>query len=176
MSVSAKFFDVDRAPHPGATGFDVEDRLAIINVINSYADSWDSDDMDRFFTLFTKNAKCAIYLSDSEPNFFAGEEFRAAFRDIRASARTDGLGPTHCNTNLMVKEQTDRSAVVETYMLYIPLDIASLNIAEETLANTRITGTARYIFSMQKANDGVWRIDDYAMTYKQRVVEEPRDA
>ena len=50
----------------------------------------------------------------------------------------------------MVKEQTKDIARVEMYMLYLPVDVASLEEPEVSRLNTRITGTGRYIFSLVK--------------------------
>ena len=41
-------FDNSRTEPPGATGFNVEDRLAILNLLNSYASGYDADDFDRW--------------------------------------------------------------------------------------------------------------------------------
>ena len=77
----------------------------------------------------------------------------------------------HANTNLNIQEQTSDRALAETYMLYIPMEIADFNDGEKTQNETKITGTARYVFNLLKGDDGTWRIDNYTITYFQKVVE-----
>lgn len=158
--------------HPGSTDFDVKDRLAIINLCNSYADCYDKGDMDQWFELFTEDIKCSIYLSDNTPTIASGDEFRSLLNRFRTGAEAAGTAPLHCNTNLNIQQQTNDRAVAETYILYIPMEVAAFNVPEKSLTETRITGTARYLFNLLKGDDGIWRIDDYSITYKQSVVEQ----
>jgi hypothetical protein len=157
--------------HPGNTNFNVEDRMAIINLCNSYAAGYDADDFEQWLKLFTDDPSCTVRLADAEPTIFHGDNFRNAFQEMRASASRHHVKPLHYNTNLRVTSQSDRSAVVESYMLYVPLDVSVLRDAVQTLSNTRITGTARYLFSLLKGEDGVWRIDKYSIKFDQLVVE-----
>ena len=53
----------------------------------------------------------------------------------------------------------------------MPLDAEKLHLPEETLNNTNITGTARYIFTVIKDIKNIWKIDSYIIKYKQSVVE-----
>lgn len=157
--------------HPGSTDFDVKDRLAIINLINSYADCFDRDDMEQWFTLFTDDIKCSIYLSDNEPVIVSGDEFKSLLTRFRVGSAEAGRQPLHANTNLNIQQQSADRAVAETYMLYVPMEIAAFNVPEKSLTETRITGTARYLFNVLKGDDGIWRIDEYRITYLQKVVE-----
>ena len=163
--------EVEERIHPGSTDFNVEDRLAIINLCNSYAAGYDADELEGWCELFTDNPKCIVYLADAEPNVFSGDDFRNGFKQMRDSASEHRIKPLHYNTNLRVIEQSDRRAVAESYMLYVPLDVSVLRDAVQTLSNTRITGTARYLFSLLKGEDGVWRIDKYSIKFDQLVVE-----
>ena len=157
--------------HPGGAVFDIADRLAIINLVNAYGDWYDSDDMELWFTLFVENPKCTIFVSDSEPLVVStGPEFRALMMEYRTSARDLGVEPVHSNTNLTVKKQTKDRALAETYMLYIPVNRATLNVPEMSRKNTLITGTGRYLFDLQKGDDDVWRICEYWITMKQSAV------
>ena len=78
-------FDNSRTLHPGATGFNIEDRLAIINLCNSYSSGYDADDFDRWLTMFTSDPVCTIHRAASEPIKLTGAEFRNAFTEFRAS-------------------------------------------------------------------------------------------
>lgn len=161
--------------HPGSTDFDVKDRLAIINLINAYADCFDKNDMDQWFTLFTDDIECTTYLSDSEPVIVSGDGFKEMFSRFRGAVASAGTQPMHADTNLNIQEQTSDRAVAEAYMLYIPMEIAAFNVGEKTQNETRITGTARYLFNLLKGGDGTWRINNYTITYYQRVVEVSAD-
>ena len=157
--------------HPGSTDFDVKDRLAIINLINGYADCFDKNDLEQWYTLFTDDKECTTYLSDSDPVVVSGNGFEEMFSRHRGGMATAGIQPMHANTNLNIQEQTSDRALAETYMLYIPMEIADFNDGEKTQNETKITGTARYVFNLLKGDDGTWRIDNYTITYFQKVVE-----
>ena len=169
-AMNTQMIDADTI-HPGTTNFDVADRLAIINVCNSYARYYDTANLETWFKLFTDDVKCSVSLSDNEPVIVAGDGFRDMFITFRQSATDHGVTPRHCNTNLAVLQQSADHAVVESYMLYVPLEIALLNVPQETLTKTRLNGTGRYVFNLLKGHDGVWRISDYTITYDQKVVE-----
>jgi hypothetical protein len=157
--------------HPGNTEFDVKDRLAIINLINGYADCFDKNEMDKWLTLFTDDIECTTYLGDNAPATVSGEAFGEQFSRFRAGMTVAGTQPMHANTNLNIQEQTSDRAVAEAYMLYIPMEIAAFNVGEKTQNETRITGTARYLFNLLKGGDCTWRINSYTITYYQKVVE-----
>ena len=157
--------------HPGGTKFNVQDRLAIINLVNSYADDYDHNNFEEYLRLFTKDIKCTVYLNDSDPITVQSKQFIEMMRGFRLSAIENQVSPLHFITNLNVKEQTKNKAVVETYVIYVPLDAEKLHLPKETLNNTNITGTARYIFTVIKDIKNIWKIDSYIIKYKQSVVE-----
>ena len=157
--------------HPGQTNFNVKDRLAIINLVNSYADDYDHNNFSEYLKLFSKDIKCTVYTNDSDPVTIQGDGFREFMFGLRSSALKNNVGPLHFISNLNIKEQTSNSAIVETYVMYVPLDTSRLNLPEETLNNTKITGTARYIFSVEKDLKEIWKIKSYVIKYRQSVVE-----
>ena len=157
--------------HPGQTGFNIEDRLAIINLVNSYADDYDHNNFNDYLKLFTEDIKCSVYLNNEEPLVVQGIQFEEMMKGFRSSASKNNVGPLHFITNLNIKEQTKDTAVVETYVAYIPLDTSNLHLPEETLNNTKITGTARYIFSVTKDIENIWKIKGFVIKYRQSVVE-----
>ncbi|MDB9926670.1 nuclear transport factor 2 family protein [Hyphomicrobiales bacterium] len=157
--------------HPGQTNFNVKDRLAIINLVNSYADDYDHNNFSEYLKLFSKDIKCTVYTNDSDPVTIQGDGFREFMLGLRSSALKNNVGPLHFISNLNIKEQTSNSAIVETYVMYVPLDTSRLNLPEETLNNTKITGTARYIFSVEKDLKEIWKIKSYVIKYRQSVVE-----
>ena len=157
--------------HPGQTGFNIEDRLAIINLVNSYADDYDHNNFNDYLKLFTEDIKCSVYLNNEEPLVVQGIQFEEMMKGFRSSASKNNVGPLHFITNLNIKEQTKDTAVVETYVAYIPLDTSNLHLPEESLNNTKITGTARYIFSVTKDIENIWKIKGFVIKYRQSVVE-----
>ena len=56
-------------------------------------------------------------------------------------------------------------------MTWAPQEIAAFNLPEKSFVETRITGTARYTWSLLKGDDGIWRIERYRIAYLQKVVE-----
>ena len=165
-TLPSDFIETDPT-HPGSADFDVADRLAVINLCNAYGEGYDSGDLDEWFKLFTENPTCTIRLSDSAPIFSSGDEWRRQMKSYRTGAQDLGIAPIHSVTNLTVKIQTRNRALVETYILYVPVDIATLNNPEESRQSTRLTGTAQYVFGVVKGDDGIWRIDEYWITMKQ---------
>ncbi|MFT5484869.1 MAG: hypothetical protein ACI9UU_001077 [Candidatus Azotimanducaceae bacterium] len=157
--------------HPGSTHFDAKDRLAIINLCNAYADGFDKNELDTWFTLFTDQPTCTTYLSDSEPAVVSGDDFQNLFKSFRQRMVDVGTKPMHLDTNLHILEQAGERAVAEAYMLYIPMEIAAFNVPEKSLLETRITGTARYVWNLLKGDDEIWRIEAYTIRYNQQVVE-----
>lgn len=157
--------------HPGNTDFNVKDRLAIINLCNAYANHFDKNEIESWFTLFTENPTCVICLSDNPPVTVMGDDFKNLLSQYRAAMVTAGTQPLHLDTNLTIHEQTDKRAIAEAYILYMPLEIAAFNIPEKTFSETGITGTARYTWNLLKADDETWLIDSYRISYFQKVVE-----
>lgn len=167
---SATLFDGSKALLPGATGFNVEDRLAIVNLCNSYASGYDADDFERWHLQFVTDPVCTIYNADTETIRLVGDDFRKAFETFRAKATRDNIQPLHYSSNLMIKEQTEETAVAEMYMLYIPFrhDAQDGNGIHPGALNT--TGTSRYRFQLVKGDDNIWRIAEYRISFDQAVV------
>ena len=162
-------FDNSRTAHPGATGFDIEDRLAIINLCNSYSSGYDADDFDRWLALFTSEPVCTIHRAGGEPTRLEGDEFRHAFNEFRADATKRNVQPLHYSSNLMIKEQTKDTAIAEMYMFYIPFDINAQDEQGIHGGALDLTGTARYRFKLVKAED-VWLIAGYSISFDQKTV------
>ena len=168
---AASLFDSSKKVLPGATGFNVEDRLAIVNLCNSYASGYDADDFERWRMQFVTDPVCTIYNADTETIRLVGDDFRKAFETFRATAKQKNIQPLHYSSNLMVKEQTEQIAVAEMYMLYIPFrhDAQDGNGIYPGALNT--TGTSRYRFQLVKGDDSTWRIAEYRISFDQAVVQ-----
>lgn len=160
-------FDNSRDTHPGAIGFNVEDRLAIINLCNSYASGYDAADLERWFLLFTHNPICTIHNMDAQPVRLEGAAFRAAFESLRHSETPLTVQPLHYNGNVTVKTQTANTATSEMYMIYIPFDVTAQDHNGIHAGALNATFTSRYRFNVVKIED-VWRIAEYAIYFDQR--------
>lgn len=165
----APSFDNSRTAHPGATGFDIEDRLAIINLCNSYSSGYDADDFDRWLALFTSDPVCTIHRAGGESTRLEGNEFRHAFNEFRTDATKRNVQPLHYSSNLMIKEQTKDTAIAEMYMFYIPFDINAQDKQGIHVGALDLTGTSRYRFKLVKTKD-VWSIAEYSISFDQKVV------
>lgn len=67
--------------YPGHTDFDVADKLAILNLVNSYSETYDRDHIDEWFALFTEEPKVTGHMGDQEPFCIPGQNFRDFFRE-----------------------------------------------------------------------------------------------
>ena len=168
---AGSLFDTSKKLHAGATGFNVEDRLAIVNLCNAYASGYDADDFERWRLQFVTDPVCTIYNADTETIRLVGDDFWNAFETLRATATEKNIQPLHYNSNLTVKEQTEQTAVVEMYILYIPFrhDAQDGNGIHPGALNT--TGTSRYRFQLVNGDDSAWRIAEYRISFDQAVVQ-----
>jgi hypothetical protein len=168
---AGSLFDNSKKVHPGATGYNVEDRLAIVNLCNAYASGYDADDFERWSMQFVTDPVCTIYNADTETVRLVGDDFRKAFEAFRANATQQNIQPLHYSSNLTIKEQTELTAVAEMYMLYIPFrhDAQDGNGIYPGALNT--TGTSRYRFQLIKGDDKAWRIAEYRISFDQAVVQ-----
>ncbi len=167
---SATLFDNSRDVDPGATGFNAEDRLAIMNLCNSYASGYDANDFERWRLQFVADPVCTIYNAGTETIRLVGDDFRRAFEGFRATATQQNIQPLHYSSNLMVKEQTEHTAIVEMYMLYIPFNLNAMDRNGIHPGALDITGTSRYRFQLTKGDDNTWRIAEYRISFDQVVV------
>ena len=158
-------FDNSRIEHPGATGFDVEDRLAILNLLQSYASGYDADDFDRWRMQFINDPVCTIYNAGNETIRLTGDDFYKAFEGFRSIATQQNVQPLHYSSNLMVKEQNEQTAVAEIYMLYIPFNQDAQDNSGIHPGALSITGTSRYRFQLIKGDDNAWRIAEYLISF-----------
>ena len=152
--------------HPGRTDFDVADRLAILNLVNSYSEGYDLDNFDEWLKLFTDDIVCKVKLGNQPEGTYAGDEFRKFLRDYRTYSADSNIVPRHFISNLSVKQQSSKLAKVVAYICFVRGDQNTLHTPG--VKEQPVTGTARYTFVTRKdAGDGVWRISEYAIDYDQ---------
>ena len=152
--------------HPGNTQFNVNDRLAIVNLVNGYAEYYDHGDLDAWFGLFVDTPNVTVKLGNTEPMVAEGEAFTAFMSSYRKTSVENGIIPRHLVTNVCVREQFANAAKVDAYITFIPLDTAGMD-TPRTKGKIDISGTALYRFQVEKGIDGIWRIRRYHINYDQ---------
>jgi len=118
----------------------VRNRMEINDLLNSYAHSFDSSNLDAYYDLFTEDARIDVG---------AGEGDKAAMIEVisAGSAALAGTETRHFITNVTVDELSDASASGMAYFLYT-----------ETVGQTLSPGmTGSYTFKLVREN-GRWRI------------------
>jgi len=156
--------------HPGNANFDVADRLAIINLIGSYAESYERNHIDGWFELFTKEPKVTVHMGEQPPACVSGPDFKAFFCDYLNTSLGNGIVPRHLVSNIHVRQQSERQAEASAYITYIPLP-GELLQTPQAKEETRVTGTALYVFQLEKGDgDDIWRIREYTIRYDQAEV------
>lgn len=156
-----------KTDHPGKTQFDVNDRLAIVNLINTYAESFDRNDIEKWLSLFTDEPKVTFVMGNSEPLVLSGKTFKDWFLvNAGNSEEETGVIHRHLVSNVSVKQQSSNKAEVVAYITYIPLDVAELH-TPRAKGKIDITGTARYAYQVEKGADSIWRIREYNAKYDQ---------
>jgi hypothetical protein len=141
--------------------------LAIINLINTYAEYFDQGDIDEWIALFTVDPKVTVHMGNAAPVTVSGQAFKEFFGSFREKLEKEmGVIPRHLVTNVSVKQQSASEAEVAAYITYIPLDKDQL-YTPVVKSKINITGTALYKFQAEKGADGIWRIREYTIRYDQ---------
>lgn len=96
----------------GKTTFSVINRLAIRNLIDSYALAFDNYDADAWFRLFTPDAVFAVGTSCAPHRIQSGEAFHTFWRDRIATFKRNKDQRRHLMSNVTFLEETDTSAHV----------------------------------------------------------------
>jgi hypothetical protein len=101
-----------RASAEGKTTFSVANRLAIRNLIDSYALAFDNYDADAWFRLFTPDAVFAVGTSCAPHLVQSGEAFYTFWRDRIATFKRNKDQRRHLMSNVTFIEETESSAHV----------------------------------------------------------------
>ncbi|MCX2929479.1 nuclear transport factor 2 family protein [Mycobacterium sp. CVI_P3] len=94
----------------GRTDFDCRDRLAIKNLVDTYALAYDNYLADEWFELFTDEAVFVAGVPGLEPVELRGADFRNFSRDRMSAFRTSGNQRRHLMSNMVFLEQTQTTA------------------------------------------------------------------
>jgi hypothetical protein len=146
-------------------GFDLRDRLEILNLIHFYSHLADGLHTELFGKFFTEDARFSIIpfgVSDPSARQFIGRsraEIVASMRPRHAAFRRDGIQRRHFLTNPIIWEQTDRSARVAVY-----LQLQSISQG----GPPALVATGRYEGRAVKTLEG-WRIAEWTIHSDQKL-------
>ena len=100
------------AGNPGATGFEVADRAAIVNLIYAYAFAYDNGEAAAWFSLFAADAQFVAGMPGEPAVSFEGEGFHSFWTERMSAFRKSGSLRRHLMSNILFLEQTADSAHV----------------------------------------------------------------
>tara|TARA_B100000989_G_scaffold202979_1_gene153600 strand:- start:3706 stop:4218 length:513 start_codon:yes stop_codon:yes gene_type:complete len=132
----------------GNTDFNPVDRIAIKNVIDAYGVYWDTNQLDKWLSIFTDDAIDSRTIANKESiskikvNSKTYQERMSYFIKNKMQRR-------HMMANTLFLNQTNSSADVEQYMMLITTNSNS---------NTEIVTPIFYKFRFKK-KDGIWKIN-----------------
>ena len=134
----------------GDPNFNVADRMAINDVIDSYGIYWDTNNLDRYLSLFTDDALGVIYGSDGKKmTYLIKDEAQRAINEERMEFfKINKMQRRHMVCNTMLIELTDDSAHFKKYMMLLTTNNNS---------KTEIVSPIFYDFKLKKI-DGIWKI------------------
>ncbi|MGY4712292.1 nuclear transport factor 2 family protein [Mycolicibacterium sp. CBM1] len=132
----------------GRTDFDAPDRLAIKNLVDTYALAYDNYQAQTWFDLFADDAVFVVGLPGQPPAEQRGEEFRSFWRDRISDFRTSGNQRRHLMSNIVFLEQTVTTARASVVGL----------LANTANGTTFATVAALNYEGWFVKQDGVWKI------------------
>ena len=138
-----------RSQEVGSTEFNVADKIAINNVIDAYGFYWDTNQLDKFLSLFTDDAIGVIYNNETKVTFSIKSEEQIKNDQERMNYFIErGMQRRHMMSNTMLIELTDDSAHLKKYMMLLTTNNNS---------KTEIVSPIFYDFKLKKI-DGIWKI------------------
>lgn len=147
---------------PGATDFNIADKLAITDVINAYGIYWDTNQMEQWALLFTENAKGVVF-----DNNFERSEFNILSQEQIASSKDR-------QDYFLINQMQRRHIMANTHFLVLNKDYAAVTqymllVSTEKKKTTEIVTPIKYDFKFVKV-DGIWKID-----FRQINIDKPVD-
>ena len=132
----------------GNTDFNPGDRIAIKNVIDAYGIYWDTNQIDKWMSLFTEDAIDSRILNKKESETKIKANFKM-YQERMEYFVKNKMQRRHMMANTLFLSQTNSSVDVEQYMMLITTNSNS---------NTEIVTPIFYKFRFEK-NDGIWKIN-----------------
>jgi uncharacterized protein (TIGR02246 family) len=121
-------------------------RGAIENVLNRYSIAYDDNDMAEMADTFTDDAVLTMRIADGDLiGPFEGKE--AVMKLMTDSLASQNDQRRHVTTNMVVRKETDDSAVVSSYLTLIQVKDGA----------AKVLSTARYDDELRREGDGAWR-------------------
>ena len=156
--LSSKFYSQDNV---GTTNFNVSDRIAISDVIDAYGFYWDSNNLDKYLSLFTDDAIGVNYNKGKKVSYKikSEEQIRSSQERMSYFIQND-MQRRHMMSNTLILELTEEFADLEQYMTLLTTN-------QKT--NTEFVTPILYIFKLKKIND-LWKI-----AYREIKVDKPLD-
>lgn len=154
---------VDREPAPagvGSVGFDVADRLAIINLFGAYAYTYDENRLDEFRALFTESPQLVL-LHDGVPLSADIETVMTLLAARKAAFKADNNQRRHALNSFWFASQTAREATGHCY-------VQVFAIKDGGPPTPELTG--RYEFTAVK-RDGSWRFQRWVVALDQTTAD-----
>ena len=150
-----------RAQEGGSTEFNVADKIAINNVIDAYGFYWDTNQLDKFLSLFTDDAIGVIYNNETKVTFNIKSEEQIKNDQERMNYFIErGMQRRHMMANTLLLECTYKEASLLKYMTLLTTN-------QKT--KTEFVTPILYHFKLKKIN-GVWKI-----TFREIKADKPLD-
>jgi 3-phenylpropionate/cinnamic acid dioxygenase small subunit len=146
----------------GDPNFNIADRIAIKDVIDSYGIYWDTNDLDSYLSLFTEDAVGVSYNNK-------GEKITVRIKDkrkmLKSKERMDyfesnNMQRRHMMCNTLILELNESSAHLKQYMMLLTTKKSS---------KVEIVTPIFYDFKLKKT-EGIWKI-----SYRQINLDAPLD-
>lgn len=146
----------------GDPNFNIADRIAIKDVIDSYGIYWDTNDLDNYLSLFTEDAVGVSYNNK-------GEKITVRIKDkrkmLKSKERMDyfesnNMQRRHMMCNTLILELNESSAHLKQYMMLLTTKKSS---------KVEIVTPIFYDFKLKKT-EGIWKI-----SYRQINLDAPLD-
>ena len=121
-------------------------RGALENVLNRYSIAYDDNDMAEMADTFTDDAVLTMRIADGDLiGPFEGKE--AVMKLMTDSLAGQDDQRRHVTTNVVVRKETDDSALVSSYLTLIQVKDGA----------AKVLSTARYDDELRREGDGAWR-------------------
>jgi uncharacterized protein (TIGR02246 family) len=121
-------------------------RGALENVLNRYSIAYDDNDMAEMADTFTDDAVLTMRIADGDLiGPFEGKE--AVMKLMTDSLASQSDQRRHVTTNMVVRKETDDSAVVSSYLTLVQVKDGA----------AKVLSTARYDDELRREGDGAWR-------------------
>jgi uncharacterized protein (TIGR02246 family) len=121
-------------------------RGAIENVLNRYSIAYDDNDMAEMADTFAEDAVLSMRIADGDLiGPFEGKTAVMKLMTDSLASQTDQR--RHVTTNIVVRKETDDSAVVSSYLTLISVKDGAATVLS----------TARYEDELRREGDGAWR-------------------